>query len=399
MIYLYVLLLRIVAYLDGPSKIIAFVVVFGLLSYSSLKRVKLNSLNKMPKYVFYALFLVIVILLHSLVFGKIMIRDIAVLLTYWMWLTFTFIYFKDKTINEALKYVLIAFLIFNFANYLYFKLYFADQKWGYNSIMAIFGIVDYRIFFPLSSGANIFTSQLALNALVALYFVKISFKKLINIIVYCFYLYMLVLADSRMLLLLTLVFSFIYWFSLKRILSFLKKSWLVIGVFIFIFLYIFYNTDIFDGFKRNGEMDGDALSRIQIWTIAIKTYFSDFNVLFGHGLNGLENNVLESTKALLEDQRLQTSHNFFLQNLLDFGLFGVTIILFLIFKILDLTIKLKSYIITILIIMFLIMGFTESIPTFYSFEPTMFFITILSIIISQNERKNIRLFKNNNLLP
>ena len=47
--------------------------------------------------------------------------------------------------------------------------------------------------------------------------------------------------------------------------------------------------------------------------------------------------------------------------------------------------------------MFLLIGITESIPTFYSFEPTIFFIAVLTIILSQNERKNIRLFKDSNV--
>ncbi len=46
---LYVLLLRIVAYLEGPPKIIAFVIVFVLMSYSTLKKVPILSLNKITK--------------------------------------------------------------------------------------------------------------------------------------------------------------------------------------------------------------------------------------------------------------------------------------------------------------------------------------------------------------
>jgi hypothetical protein len=39
------------------------------------------------------------------------------------------------------------------------------------------------------------------------------------------------------------------------------------------------------------------------------------------------------------------------------------------------------------VVMLLFMGITESIPSFYSFEPTLFFIVILSIILTQNERE------------
>ena len=122
MIYFYVLLLRIVAYLEGPQKIIAFVMVFGMISYSTLKRTPSKSLTKISKYNYYTLLLCISILIHGLIFGDILLRDIAVLLTYWIWLIFTITYFKNKSIQQCLKYILIIFLIFNIANFLYFKL-------------------------------------------------------------------------------------------------------------------------------------------------------------------------------------------------------------------------------------------------------------------------------------
>ncbi|MEP5338907.1 MAG: O-antigen polymerase [Algibacter sp.] len=399
MIYFYVLLLRIVAYIEGPFKMVAFAITFGLISFSSFNRVSIKSFNKISKYNFYALALVILIMFHGFIFGEVLIRDIAVLLTYWIWFVFTFTYFRDKTLNESLRFVLISFLIFNFANYLYFKLYFADQFFGINSIMASFGVFGKRIYFPLASGANIFTSQLGLNALIVLYFFKNTGKRLFYLSIYGFYIYMLVLADSRLILLLSIIFSIIFWFSLKKVLSFFKNTWWIIGLFIFGFLYVFYNTDFFDRFKRPGELSGGgAISRIEIWTIAIQVIFDDLHLLFGHGLNGFKNNILESTKETFNDQHLQTSHNFIIQNLIDFGVFGILIILMVLFKILNLIIQLKSSILTILIVMLLLVGITESIPSFYSFEPTMFFITILSIIFAQDERKNIRFITNNNIL-
>ncbi|MEH6536896.1 MAG: O-antigen ligase family protein [Psychroserpens sp.] len=394
MIYFYVLLLRIVAYLEGTAKIVSFAGVFVLMLYSIIKRTSVSKIKAVPKYVFYSLLLTIVLLVHGLILSKIEIRDVAVLLTYWIWLVFTFTYFKNKTLDECLKYILISFLIFNFANFVHFKLYFADQKLGLNSILALFGIVDYRIYFPLSSGANVFTSQLGLNALIGLYFIKHVRNNIWYILIYTFYIYMLVLADSRLILLLTLFFSFIYWFSLKTIVSFFKKTWWVIGLVIAALLYLFYNTEFFDGLKRPGELTGKALSRIEIWSIALKTIFSDFSAIYGHGLNGFENSMSDSTKEVFEDQYLQTSHNFILQTLIDFGIIGAIIVLTFIVKIFALTLKLRSLIITILIVMLLLIGFTESIPSFYSTEATLFFITILSILFIQNERKDIRFSTN-----
>ena len=184
MIYFYVLLLRIVAYLEGPQKIIAFLIVFAMMSYSTIKRIPTKSLTKISKYNFYVLLLFLSIFLHGLIFGEVLLRDVAVLLTYWIWLIFTFTYFKNKSITQCLNYILITFLIFNIANLVYFKLYFGDQNAGINSIMSLLGIYGYRVYFPLSSGANIYASQLALNSLIVLYFFKISKNKLLYATIY-----------------------------------------------------------------------------------------------------------------------------------------------------------------------------------------------------------------------
>lgn len=399
MIYFYVLLLRIVAYLEGVSKIIAFFVLFTLMSYSTIKRIPLSGLTKISMHNFYALLISLSIIIHGFIFGNVLVRDIAVLLTYWIWFVFTLTYFKNKSINDCLKFILIAFFIFNFINYLYFKLYFADQKEGINSIMALLGFFGYRVYFPLSSGANIFTSQLALNILIVLHFIKISKKKYIYISIYFFYVLMLILADSRLILFFAISFSFIYWFSLNTIIVFFKKFWWIISIFIFIFLFIFYSTNLFDSFKRAGELDGNALSRIKIWSMAKDVIFKDYHLITGYGLNGFENNMLETSRQIFEKQHLQTSHNFLIQNIIDFGIIGIIIILYLIFEILKYTIRLKNNIITILIIMLLFMGITESIPSFYSFEPTLFFIAIFSILLDRNERKSTNIIKKNLILP
>jgi|TARA_B110001452_G_C15212707_1_gene420606 O-antigen ligase len=386
---IYVLLLRLVAYLEGPQKIVAFIFVFGFISYSTLKIVPTAGLIKITKYNLFFLATSILILIHTLIFGHVLLRDIAVLLTFWIWFVFTYNFFKEKTLEQCLKYILISFFIFNFYNFLLFKFYFADQKFGINTILSLFGIYGYRIYFPLSSGANIYTSQLALNSIIVLYFIKKSKSKsnLLYILLYVFYFYMLVMADSRLILAFSIAFSFIFWFSLKTFVAILKKFWWIIGIIFFIFLYIFYGTDLFDSFKRAGELDGKALSRIKIWNIAKKVIFNDLHLISGYGLNGFENNMSIEASQKFEDQNLQTSHNFLIQNLIDFGIVGFLIILYLIFKILKMVQYFNSEIISILVIMLLFMGITESIPSFYSFEPTLFFIAILSIILTKYERK------------
>lgn len=395
--YFYILLLRIVAYLEGPIKYVSFLCVLSLLLFSIFKRIDTTRVNKISKPIFVFFIFSIIILLHSFIFGNISMRDIAVFISYSIWLIFTFVYFKNKTINECLNFILITFLIFNITNYLFYTIFYNDQIIRTNSIMSFFGIKGNRIFFPLASGANIYASQLALNTLVVLYFLK-NTKKTIYVIIYVFYILMLVLADSRLLLLFALLFSFIYWFSLTTVLILLKKFWLLIGLFLFCSLYIFYETDIFNAYKRAGELNGTALSRIKIWSLAKDIIIKDFNIFFGNGLNGFENNLLKNHQKVFKDQHLQTSHNFLIQNIIDFGLFGLLIILSLIFEMLRFIKRINSIIITYLTVMILLIGITESIPTFYSFEPTFFFITIISIILTNDKRKNTRFYEGNKLL-
>ncbi len=387
MIYLFILLLRLVAYLEGQAKIFSFIGVFLVMVYSIIKRVPLTRVNKVLKIHFYAFTLLLVIITHSLFYGNLVLRDFAVLIIYWAWFVFTFVYFKDKTTDQCLKYILVTFLIYNVSNYIFYDLYFSHEVRGINTILRFFGVDGVRVYFPLSSGANVFTSQLALNALISLYFIKNESRKLIYIVIYSFYIFMLIMADSRLILLFTMLFSAIYWFSLKTILYYFKKYWLLLSLMIIAVMYIFYSTSIFDEFKRPGEKTGAALSRIKIWKIAFQVIFDDFKMFIGHGLNGLENNLPTDSKEIFENQGLQTSHNFIIQSIIDFGFIGILIILVFVFKLLKMMLKLNSYIVTILIIMLLFMGGTESIPTFYSFEPTLFFIALVSIIIIHNERE------------
>lgn len=253
----------------------------------------------------------------------------------------------------------------------------------------MFGVLRYRIYFPLSSGANIFTSQLALNALIAVHLIKVNSgsRKRFYMIVYAFLIYMLIIADSRLILIFAIVFSYMYWFSWKKTLSFLKSYWYIIIIILITFLYIFYSTNIFDWFKRAGERTEKTLSRIEIWTLAFEVIFNDLGILIGNGINGFKNNMPEETLIKFESQVLTTSHNFIIQSIIDYGLLGLMFIFTIIFRLLKMINILKYRIITILFIVILLMGTTESIPTFYSFEPTLFFIALSALIIRNYERK------------
>lgn len=390
MIYLFVLLLRLVAYLSGKAKIISFVGVFAIMIYSTLKRSPIVGIKKISKANFIAIVVTALIAIHTMIFGNLVVRDIAVLFTYWIWFVFALVYFKNKTLHQGLYYILITFLIFNIANYVLYELYFSEQRRGINTILRMFGIHSYRIYFPLSSGANIYTFQVGINALLTLYFIKIKKLKLPYIFIYWFYIFIIILADSRLILAFTIFFSFLYWYSLSSIIKALKKYWLAIVFVIISLTFIFYNTSLFDSIKRPGEKTGMIVKRTDIWSNALAGAFDSVQCVWGYGLYGLERSIPEELKEEFYSQSLQTSHNFFIQNIVDFGLVGALIILFLLFRILRMTMKLKSRIVSVIMIMFLFIGTTESIPTFYSFDATVFFIALIALIITKYEGENIR---------
>ena len=388
MIYFYVLLLRIVAYLEGTDKIWAFAVVFSLIAFSTLKRIPIAGISKIPKPLFWIHSIVIVLLLHGFLLSELILRDFAVLMTYWIWFMFSWAYFQNRSLNQCLRYILIAFLVYNLANYIFFYLYFADQKLGINTILRLFGIHGYRIYFPLSSGANIYTFQISVNAILALYFVKNSRFKFTYLLVYGFYLFMLVLADSRLILLITLFFSLLYWVRFRDLYHLFKSYWYVIFLALVIFIIIFYNTDLFQGIKRPGELKDEFLSRLDIWRYASQVIFDDWKLITGHGINGLELNFPADIKAQFEDQNLQTSHNFYIQNIIDFGIVGLIFILFSIYSIMRIINRLKIRILTVIMVMFLLIGATESIPTIYTFDSTVFFVSLLALILQKNYGKD-----------
>ena len=193
------------------------------------------------------------------------------------------------------------------------------------------------------------------------------------------------------------LFGLIYWFSLKVILAILRKFWWAFGILLFGLLFVFYNTSLFDGMKRTSELKGYSTSRVTIWGLAKDVIITDYHFITGHGLNGLEENLPEDIGKSFKAEHLQTSHNFFIQNIVDFGLIGIVIILYLVFEIIRKVLRLKSNIVSILIFMILFIGITESIPTFYSFEATLFFIAILSII-THNVRESNRVIESSNVL-
>ena len=88
------------------------------------------------------------------------------------------------------------------------------------------------------------------------------------------------------------------------------------------------------------------------------------------------------------DQKLQTTHNALLQYTVDFGIIGLGIFIFIFANLLTSSLRIKERIIFVLLIATFFYGITESIPTFYSFEPTLLFLSFAAILFLKNEREN-----------
>lgn len=392
MSYLYFLFLRVISYLEEENQIIG-VTVFLTLMALSLNNLVPKKLDKKTAVVFLnASIIVTTVIVHSLISSsEIILRDITVLILYLIWFIYVTLKFRKKTTNEALLFLLISFSIYNLTNYVLFEMYYYDVKLGYNQTLSYFNILDYYAAYPLSSGRNVNSSQIGLISILAMYFFKIEsgyFKKMLFFVVSLAHIYFLVLSDTRIAIVLTLFFTTTLFIDLSKVISLIKAYWKLALISIFIFITIFYLSPVFDFLKRDGELDSDNLNRIEIWTAAFQVIFDDLKLFFGHGLHGFGKNFPPELTAYFLDQKLQTTHNVLFQYTVDFGIIGLGIFIFIFANLLTLSLRTKERIIFVLLIATFFYGITESIPTFYSFEPTLLFLSLAAILFLKNEREN-----------
>lgn len=392
MSYLYFLFLRVVSYLEGNNQIIGFAA-FLLLITVSVNFLMPKKLDKKTSTVFVnASIIGTIVVVHSAILSlELSLRDATVVALYLIWFIYFTLKFRTKTINQALLFLLVSFTIYNITNYILFELYFYDTKLGYNQTLSYFNIVDYYAVYPLSSGRNINSSQIGLMSILATYFFKIEkrfLKKWIFLTISLAHMYFLVLADTRIAIGLTLLLTLSLFINMKKMVNLIKMYWKLTIVAIFSFITVFYTTPLFDFLKREGELNPDNLNRIEIWTAAIRVIFDDIKFLFGHGINGFGKNFPPEWINFFLEQNLQTTHNALLQYMVDFGLIGAIAYLLLFVKLLDRSLRVKERIIFVLLIATFFYGITESIPTFYSFEPTILFLSLAAILFMENERKS-----------
>lgn len=392
MSYLYFLFLRVISYLEAENQIIVFAVFLALMVFS-LNNLVPKKLDKKTAVVFLnASIIFTTVIVHTLISSsEIILRDITVLILYLIWFIYVTLKFRKKTTNEALLFLLISFSLYNITNYVLFEMYYYDAKFGYNQTLSYFNILDYYAVYPLSSGRNVNSSQIGLISILAMYFFKIEsgyFKKMLFLVVSLAHIYFLVLADTRIAIVLTLFFTTTLFIDSSKIISLIKAYWKLALISIFIFIAIFYLSSVFDFLKRDGELVSDNLNRIEIWTAAFQVIFDDLKLFFGHGLYGFGKNFPPDLMPYFLDQKLQTTHNALLQYTVDFGIIGLGIFIFIFANLLTSSLRIKERIIFVLLIATFFYGITESIPTFYSFEPTLLFLSLAAILFLKNEREN-----------
>lgn len=392
MSYLYFLFLRLVSYFEGENQIIGFAI-FLLLITLSINYLMPKKLEKHTLVVFVNASIVgVAIIVHTLISSReIALRDITVVLLYLIWFIYIILKFQSKTINQALLFLLVSFSIYNFTNYVLFEMYHYDAKFGYNQTLSYFNILDYYAIYPLSSGRNVNSSQIGLMSILAIYFFKVErrlFIKVIFLAISIAHIYFLILADTRIAIGITLLFTIALFINFNKVVGLIKKYWKPALIAIFIFILVFYLSPIFDFLKRDGELDPENLNRIEIWTAALRVIFDDYRFLFGHGIHGFEENFPPEWINFFLEQKLQTTHNALFQYTVDFGVIGLAIYLLFFIKLLDLSLKINQRVIFVLLIAIFFYGITETIPTFYSFEPTILFISLAAILFNKNDRKS-----------
>ena len=70
---------------------------------------------------------------------------------------------------KVLKYLVVSFVIYNLVNYIWYEVSYSDLKTGINSTLKYFGIIAYRVNFPMASGPTTNAAQVGITSLLILY--------------------------------------------------------------------------------------------------------------------------------------------------------------------------------------------------------------------------------------
>ena len=195
-------------------------------------------------------------------------------------------------------------------------------------------------------------------------------------------LYLLLVIDSRFPLAITILLGIISFVNFKQLFIIIRRFWWVFALSAIALIIFFYNSNLFEGIKRPGEFEEDFFSRPKIWSMTIEAWSQDLRMVFGYGLTNFREVVFntETGKAIYES-KLNTTHNIYLQVLLDFGIVGILALGYFIFSFSQKLYRLREErILTLLFVAFFLFGIVEALPSYYSFTITLQFIAVIALI-------------------
>lgn len=266
-----------------------------------------------------------------------------------------------------------------------------------NQTLALIGLSQPRVEFPLTYGTNIFGSISAASTLICFFFIttskKISGKAVFGFgLIFC--LTALILTDARAATAATLLSAAIAIWICKRPGRAVYVQILIIIIPLMPFLAhrVFYwlnNATTFSFLIRPGELGGRlgvGTGRGYIWASFESHFFAfDWQHIFGYGAFGhMASNVSVNYSWIFNTlgNTQMGAHNAFLQYLVDSGYVGATIWITFLFvltkKLAEISIETPKHIQQCfmgLILLILIQSQTENTGTLYSPELTYFLIS------------------------
>lgn len=259
---------------------------------------------------------------------------------------------------------------------------------GNGQIANVFSLEIRRRLLPLASSINSFgvITSCFLVTTILLWFKNL--KNLLYPILIIFSGYLLLVADTRSALALGLFFivSFIFY---KLVIINLSRIIFILWIFAPFLITIIATSDleIFNLVKRPGEKSDDFI-RASVWILSIETITEmNINSFIGYGFRGNLNSGIASNiqKLIKMDVDVPTSHNFVIQTIIDFGILGMLIYLTFINKVLKIARRYSTNresgnyywkVLFVVLLMIMMSGINEAIPSYYSDDLFIIFIYI-----------------------
>jgi len=201
--------------------------------------------------------------------------------------------------------------------------------------------------------------------------------------------YALLLADSRVAAF-SVLLLLVLWARQSLMLMFVRYG--ILSAFVAIPFLIILTFPLLDQIHRAGERS-TGFTRASVWTAsALKMTEPNINTILGYGLEGNVNAELSQLNSELIAWRVDgaspTSHNFFLQNAIDFGIVGLIVICCLVQGVSrrlldaidvsrDTLLRAEYVMLTLMLVALMFGGCTESTPSYYSMELMLVFIYVM----------------------